>query len=83
MGLHTTRLLFTVLFLILALSGLVSGFWLQALFWAVIAAAVGSPFVQKGRIDLFYDEFPNKIIYVMPVPDPAKLEAALATLAAQ
>lgn len=67
MGLHTARLIFTIIFLILALSGLVTGYWYQALFWALIALAVGYPFVRNGRIDLYYDDSPARILVFAPV----------------
>jgi hypothetical protein len=67
MSLHTTRLILTVIFFIFALAGLISGYWFQALFWALITIAVGAPFVRNGRIDLYYDDAPTKVIIYQPV----------------
>lgn len=58
MATHTARLIFTIIFLVLAVSGLVSGFWFSALFWALIAMAVGYPFVRGGRLNLNYNDSP-------------------------
>jgi hypothetical protein len=61
MGLHTARLIFTIIFLIFALSGLVAGYWVQAIVWVLIAFAVGYPFVRNGRIDLYYEDAPTQV----------------------
>ena len=93
MALHTARLIFTVIFLIFALAGLVTGYWFQALFWVLIAFAVGYPFVRDGRIDLYYEDPPTKVIIYqamgvtpgpsaapMPVPIPPGMPAGLQAL---
>ena len=53
---HTTRLIFTIIFLALATAGAVRGYWFSAVFWVLIMIAVGYPFVRKGRLDLYYDD---------------------------
>lgn len=59
MDYHSARLIVTIIFLILALSSVVTRYWFSALFWTLLAAAVGYPFVQNGRIDLYYGEPKN------------------------
>jgi len=66
MATHTARLIFTILFLVFAVSGLVSGYWFQALVWALIAFAVGYPFVRKGRVDLYYEGDSDRVVYYVP-----------------
>ena len=63
MATHTARLIITVLFLIVAFSNAVAGHWFVTLAWAVLAFAVGYPFVRNGRIDLNYDEPQSVILY--------------------
>lgn len=71
---HTTRLIFTIIFLVLAVAGISSGFWFQAIFWVAIAFAVGYPFIRGGRIDLYYDD-PVRLVILpsasAPTPTPA------------
>lgn len=64
---HTTRLIFTIIFLILATVDAVRGYWFSAVFWTLIMIAVGYPFVQKGRLDLYYDD-PVYLYRVTAVP---------------
>lgn len=75
MVLHTARLIITILFFILALAGLVTGYWFQALFWALLAVAVGYPFVRHGRIDLYYDDTPTKVVIYQPIMQPGAAPA--------
>lgn len=53
---HTARLIFTVLFLIFAVSAIVQGAALSGFFWLLVAAAVGYPFVRGGKLDLNYPD---------------------------
>ena len=62
MGYHTARLIFTIIFFMFALSSLVSGYWLQAIFWALITMAVGYPFVRSGRVNLYYEDAPTQVV---------------------
>ena len=63
MASHTARLIFTILFFIFAVSGLVSGFWFSALFWALVAVAVGYPFVRGGHLNLNYNDTPTMVVF--------------------
>jgi len=54
MAYHTARLVVTIIFMMLALSALTTRYWLSALFWALLAVAVGYPFVQSGKLNLYY-----------------------------
>jgi hypothetical protein len=55
MAYHTARLIITIIFLIFAVSSLVTRYWFSALFWALLTAAVGYPFVRGGKLDLYFD----------------------------
>jgi hypothetical protein len=54
MAYHTARLIVTIVFLILAVSALVTRYWFSAFFWVLLAAAVGYPFIRGGKLDLYY-----------------------------
>jgi hypothetical protein len=71
MGLHTARLIFTVLLLILTLSNLAAGFWASAVAWALITMCVAYPFIRNGRIDLYYDDEPTRVVIVGSTPTGA------------
>lgn len=45
----SARLIVTIIFAILALSALVTRYWFTAIFWALMAVAVGYPSVQPLR----------------------------------
>lgn len=67
MGDHTARLIVTIIFLIFAVSSLVTRYWFSAFFWALLTVAVGYPFVQGGKLDLYYDTSPkSEVIVVSP-----------------
>lgn len=51
---HIARLIVTIVFLILAVSALVTRYWFSAIFWVLLVAAVGYPFVRGGKLDLYY-----------------------------
>ena len=80
MGLHTARLIFTILLLIFAIAGLVAGYWFQAIFWALIMMAVGYPFVRNGRVDLYYDDAPTRVIIYTPVAAAAGTVSTVGTM---
>lgn len=52
---HTARLIVTIIFMILAVSALVTRYWFSAFFWALLSLAVGYPFIRSGKLDLYYD----------------------------
>jgi hypothetical protein len=70
MAVHSGRLILTALFLIFLVTGLFSNspkkpaaYWGSALFWALMAIAVGYPFVRGGKIDLNYDDAPIPVVF--------------------
>jgi hypothetical protein len=73
MAQHTVRLIFTVLFLIFMIAGIVSRYWLSALFWALIAFAVGHPFIRNGRIDLHYEDAPTRVVFLQPIVESTSM----------
>ena len=54
MGYHTGRLIVTIIFMILAVSSLVTRYWFSAFFWGLLAVVVGYPFVYEGKLNLYY-----------------------------
>jgi hypothetical protein len=53
---HVVRLIFTVLFLMGAVSGLFTGQWAGAVVSLLIAYAIGHKFYVNGKIKLNYNE---------------------------
>ena len=51
---HTTRLIITIIFMILAVSALVTRFWFSAFFWILLSLTVGYPFIRGGKLNLYY-----------------------------
>lgn len=52
---HTGRLIVVIILFIFTLSSVATGFWFQALVWLALTCAVGYPFVQGDKVDLYYD----------------------------
>ena len=75
---HTARLIVTIVFLILAVSALATRYWFSAFFWALLAAAVGYPFIRGGKLDLYYDSPGRKTTYIENIYTTAPLPAAAA-----
>lgn len=67
MGYHIARLIFTIILIIFTLTSLAHRVWPMALFWALITAAVGYPFIQGGKLNLNYDDCPTA---ARPMPSP-------------
>ncbi len=65
MATHTARLIVTIILLIFAVGALAAGAPISAIFWGLIAAAVGYPFVRGGKLNLNYDD-PVKVNIVSP-----------------
>ena len=59
MGYHTARLIITTIFMILAISALITRYWFSAFFWALLSLVIGYPFIQGGKLDLYYDRLDN------------------------
>lgn len=73
MATHTGRLILTIIALILVVAGAATGYWAQAIFWALMAMAIGYPFVRNGRINLNYDDDPVPVaIVASSAPIPVK-----------
>ena len=67
MGYHTARLIVAIIFMILALSALVTRYWFSAFFWVLLTLAVGYPFMRGGKLDLYYDS-PGEAYHMFPTP---------------
>jgi len=57
MATHTVRLIFTIIFLAALVSNIAIRDWGAVLLTTLFVAAVGYPFVRKGRVDLYYDDY--------------------------
>ena len=53
---HTARLIITIIFLILAFSSAVTFSWFSVVLFALLAFAVGYPFLRGGKLNLFYND---------------------------
>lgn len=61
---HTGRLIATIILGIFAIISLLNGYVVGTLFWALIAFAVGYPFVRGGKLNLQYENPPAKVMMV-------------------
>lgn len=66
MASHTGRLIAVIILALFAIIALLNGYWIGFAFWALIAFAVGYPFVRRGHLDLHYDPDPVKMVLVNP-----------------
>ena len=79
---HTARLIVTIVFMILAVSALVTRYWFSAFFWVLLAAVVGFPFLRGGKLDLYYPS-PGRTINIENVYTTGGAPPAAAPVTAQ
>jgi hypothetical protein len=75
MDYHTARLVVTIIFMVLSVSSLVTGYWFSAFFWGLLTAAVGYPFYRSGKFDMYYPSSSGRTVTIENIytgaPPPA------------